>query len=128
MDVLDMLIPHQNEVCTGTYYTRLPNTPDDNGIPFSYENVDTTEWHYQQLFANVPVKDATSAAVKTREDYKWRVGGYIATQDGRFYTIIAVQQDYKSVASEQAFRTLSTVPGVDFVIRMTEKENPWGLK
>ena len=127
MDVLNILIPHEKEVCTGTYYERMPNTPNDNGITFDYENVDTTEWHYQQLFANVPVKGATSAAIKTCDPMDWKVGGYIATQDGRFYTIIAVQQDYKS-ASEQAFRNLSLVPGVHFVIRMTEKENPWGLK
>ena len=126
MDVLSILIPHGDQVCTGTYYERMPNTPSDNGISFDYENVDTTEWHYQQLFANVPVKNATSAAIKTVEPLDWKAGSYIATQDGRFYSILAVQQDYKS-ASEQAFRHLSLVPGVHFVIRMTEKENPWGL-
>lgn len=127
MDVLDFLIPHPNTVCTGTYYERMPTAPTNNGITFVYEPVDVTEWHYQQLFANVPVKEATSAAFKTREPLKWRVGGYVATQDGRFYSIIAVQQDYKS-ASSQAFRSLALVPGVDFVVRMTEKENPWGLR
>ncbi len=127
MDVLDILIPHPTEVCTGTYYDRMPSAPGDNGVSFDYEPVDVTEWHYQQLFANVPVKDATSAAFKTCEDLSWRVGGYVATQDGHFYSIIAVQQDFKS-ASSPAFRFLSAVPGVHFVVRMTEKENPWGLK
>lgn len=126
MDVLSILIPHPEQVCTGTYYEKLPNNPADNGISFDYENIDMTEWHYQQLFANVPVKNATSAAIKTKEPMEWKVGSYIATQDGRFYSIIAVQQDYKK-ASDQAFRFLSLVPGVEYVIRLTQKENPWGL-
>lgn len=126
MDVLSILIPHSEQVCTGTYYEKLPNSPADNGVSFDYENIDMTEWHYQQLFANVPVKNATSAAIKTKEPKEWKVGSYIATQDGRFYSIIAVQQDFKK-ASDQAFRFLSLVPGVEYVIRLTQKENPWGL-
>ena len=127
MDLLNVLMPREREVCTGTYYERMPTHPSEAGVSFDYEPIDTTEWHYQQLFANVPVKDATSAAFKTLAAMNWKVGSYVATQDGHFYSIIAVQKDYKS-ASDQAFRHLALVPGVHFVVRMTEKENPWGLK
>jgi hypothetical protein len=126
-DILDVLIPHRDEVFSGTYYAQLPNTPSATSATFDYNTVDPTEWHYQALFSQVMVAQSTSAAIKTKADLKWRVGGYIVTQDGRFYEIISVQQDY-AAASKQAFRYLSVVSGVDFVIRLSEKENPWGLK
>ncbi len=126
-DILDVLIPHQDEVFTGTYYEQMPNSPSVNGVPFDYNTVDPTSWHYQALFSQVIVAQSTSAAIKTKEDLKWRVGGYIATQDGRFYELIAAQQDY-AAAPRQAFRMLRDAAGTEFVLRLSEKENPWGLK
>jgi hypothetical protein len=126
-DILDVLIPHPAEVFTGTYYATMPNSPRESGVSFDYSTVDPTSWHYQALFSQVVVMQSTSAAIKTCDDLGFAVGGYIATQDGRFYEIISVQQDYSS-AQQQAFRMMSVVAGVDFVIRLSEKSNPWGLK
>ncbi len=127
LDILDLLNARENQVFSGTYYDGMPKTAQDSGITFDYEYVDPTAWHYQSLFSQVIVKDSTSSAIKTKMDLHYKVGAYIATQDGRFYEIIAVQQDYQS-ASKNAFRNLAQVAGVEFVIRMSEKSNPWGLR
>ena len=127
MDMLSLLQPHQEQVFTGTYYEQLPSTPSVVSVTFDYNTVDPTSWHYQALFSQVVVSQSTSAAIKTKERIKWRVGGYIATQDGRFYEIIAVQEDFSS-APRQAFRLFSDAAGTEYVIRLSEKDNPWGLR
>ena len=126
MDLLDILTPHSREVCRGTYYKTKPKGTSDAGAPFSYEYVDPTSWHYQQLFQNVKVAEATTAAIKTKSAVDWKVGGYVKTQDGRFYLIVSVQQDYNA-APRQAFRIFGQVVGTDYVIRLTEKSEPWGI-
>ena len=127
MDMLSLLQPHPEQVFSGTYYAQLPNTPSATAATFDYNTIDPTSWHYQALFSQVIVAQSTSAAIKTKADLKWRVGGYIATQDGRFYEIIAVQEDF-AAAPRQAFRLFSDVAGTEYVIRLSEKDNPWGLK
>ena len=126
MDLLDLTTPHAREVCNGTYYDSIPKDVNVTGQPFGYEYVDPTSWHYQQLFSNVKVSEATTAAIKSKTPLKWRVGGYVRTQDGRFYTIIAVQQDYNA-APRQAFRIFGNAAGVEYVVRMTECDEPWGI-
>lgn len=126
MDLLDLMTPHAREVCKGTYYDALPKGKDVTGQPFGYEYVDPTSWHYTQLFNNLKVSDATTAAIKSKTPLSWKVGGYVRTQDGRFYMIIAVQQDYNT-APRQAFRIFGNPAGVEHVIRLTEKNEPWGI-
>ncbi len=126
MDLLDLMTPHAREVCKGTYYPTKPKTATVTGEPFGYEYVDPTAWHYTQLFNNLKVSEATSAAIKSKTPLDWKVGAYVRTQDGRFYTVIAVQQDYNS-APRQAFRIFGNPAGVEFVIRLTEVSEPWGI-
>ena len=126
MDLLDLTTPHAREVCKGTYYKTIPKDATVTGEPFGYEYVNPTAWHYQQLFSNVKVSDATAAAIKSKTPLAWRVGAYVRTQDGRFYMIISVQQDYNA-APRQAFRIFGKPAGVEYVVRLSEKAEPWGI-
>lgn len=124
---MDIMTPHPKQMCRGIYYATYPRTPNVAGQNFEYEYVDVTSWRYRTILTNVTANEATSAAIKTKIDFKWSVGGFIRTQDGRFYTIISVAQDYNA-APKQAFRMFGNPAGVEFVLRLAEKEEPWGVQ
>ena len=126
MDLLDLTTPHAREVCKGTYYDTMPKDATVTGKPFGYEYVDPTAWHYQQLFSNVKVSEATTAAIKSKTPLPWKAGSYVRTQDGRFYIVIACQQDYNA-APRQAMRLFGNPAGTEYVIRLSEKDEPWGI-
>jgi hypothetical protein len=59
---------------------------------------------------------------------KWNIDtGYIALQDGTFYSIESVIKDYQS-ANKEAFRLLADVAGVEYVIRLVSQSNPFNLR
>lgn len=126
-DVLDLLKPHADEVFTGKFYKSV--TPSVELVPeiFDYEIVDVAERHYQNLFSQVITTEAMTCAIRTCDDCGWAVGTFVRTQDGRFYTVIAVQTDVNA-APKQAFRMLSNVAGVEYVIRLSEQKEPRGIK
>lgn len=126
-DVLDLLKPHANEVFTGKYYKSTTPLPSLVPEVFDYEIVDVNERHYQTLFSQVVTKDAMTCAIMTCDDCGWSVGTYVKAQDGKFYSIIAVQTDYNA-APKQAFRMLSDVAGVEYVLRLSEQKEPRGLQ
>jgi hypothetical protein len=126
MDLLDLTTPHAREVCKGTYYETIPKDATVTGQPFGYEYVDPTSWHYSQLFANVKLSDAATAAIKSKTPLSWKVGAYVRTQDGRFYSILSVQQDFNA-APRQALRIFGKPAGVEYVVRLSEKSEPWGI-
>ena len=123
MDLLDILNGHAEEVFSGTYFSKLPQSDktDEAGILFDYEHVDPTSWSYRRMFGNM-VNDAATTAIKSCDPIDWKVGGYMRLQDGRTYTIEALQRDY---TTRQAFRYLDKVAGTDTVMRLTEVEDPF---
>ncbi len=127
MDLLTLLTPHARDVCSGKFYEKMPMTPTDSGQVFTYEYIDPTSWHYNQLFQNVKVSESASAAIKTKTPLPWKVGSYLRTQDGVFYYILSVQRDYNA-APRQAFRMFAEPAGVEYVLRLAEREEPWGVQ
>jgi hypothetical protein len=80
------------------------------------------------LFANVSNNNAINTAIKTKDPLEWDIDkGYIALQDGTFYSIESVSKDYQS-ARKEALRMLADVSGVEYVIRLVSQANPFNLR
>lgn len=124
---MDIMAPRAEQVCVGKYYENYPKTPEIAGERFEYEYIDPTSWRFKNLFSNVTANESTTAAIKTKINLKWKVDGFVRLQDGRFYAIVAVAQDFNA-APKQAFRYFGNPAGVEFVIRLVEKDEPWGIK
>jgi hypothetical protein len=100
--------------------------PETVGIPFDYETLDPTEWHYKQLLQNLIDTEAASVTIKTKTALDWRNNGFIVTMDGRLYRIISVTEDIRATSVEA--RAIFAVPvGTVYLLRLIEIDNPWGL-
>lgn len=127
MDYLDLIRGAYNQFFSGTYYAIMPQTPNDSGIPFHYDMMDPASWSYRKAFGNVMSNDARDTAIKSRDAFSWKVGAYVCLQDGKLYTILAVQQDYASI-NKEVYRTLSIPAGIEYAVRLSEVDNPWGIR
>lgn len=126
-DLLDVLQGRYNYVFTGTHFSARPTDIDAEGAYFDYESVDPTEWHYQKLFGNLLNNDGSTTTIKSNDDMAWAVGQYVALQDDKLFKISSVLKDYRA-ANKETFRFLKNVPQTDYVIRLVEVDNPWGVK
>lgn len=133
MDYLDIIQGRYYQTQGAKYYRQLPipetgaaQSPEAIPQPFEYEAVDPTEWHYRQLLQNLIDKEAATYTIKTKTRLVWRVGGYVVTMSGRLYKIISVTEDV-SATSRQARRLFAVPVGTEYVIRLSEIENPWGI-
>ena len=134
MDYLDIAQGRYFQTQAARYYRVLP-TPQAKDVPsheqdpqpFEYEALDPTEWHYRQLLQNLIDKEAASFTIKTKTRLLWRVGAQIVTMDGRLYKIISVTEDV-SASSRQARRMFAVPLGTEYVLRLVEVENPWGVR
>ena len=131
MDYIDILQGRFMNTYAGKFYKNLPNPSGHatfaSGIFFDYQYVDTTTWHYQQLLSNVIDKESASVTVKTRENLDYSPGSCVSLQDGRLYLILSVTQDMSS-AEKEAARIFPIPVGTEWVLRLVERENVWGLK
>lgn len=126
-DLLTILQGRATQTETGTYYEEFPSEPSVAGVPFDYEHINPQERRYQMLFGNVSNNEGIITAIKTKDPLKWNIDtGYIALQDGTFYSIESVMKDYQS-ANKEAFRLLADVTGVEYVIRLVSQANPLKL-
>jgi hypothetical protein len=128
IDLLTIFDGRYYQTETGTYYEQYPDSLDVEGIPFDYEHINPQEKRYQMIFANVSNNNGIVTAIKTKDPLNWDIDkGYIALQDGTFYSIESVSKDYNS-APKEAFRLLADVTGVDYVIRLVSQANPFNLR
>ena len=124
-DLLDILKGKPNLTFTGTHYKTQPEMPDDEHYDFDYEFVDPAEWRFQKLFSNLINNDKATVTIKTNDgDYK--IGEFVALQDGGLYKIMNVLKDYQS-GSREVYRFLKDAPQVDYILRLVEVSNAWQL-
>lgn len=139
MDVLDILAGHYYQTHSARYFNRLPEsisyaaTIEDMykqteaiGIDIDFEFVDPTSWRYKTLVSNMSDSNAADATIKTKDGEGMRVKGYILLDNGRLMQIISITEDTAAVQREAA-RIFAVPPGTDYVIRLVEIENPWGI-
>ena len=133
MDFLDILSGRFYQTNPANYYENLPTPeifPADPSEsvepePFDFEFVDPTEWHYKQLLGGLIDREAATATIKTRDAIRFRQSGYV-TFDSRLFAILSVTQDTRS-ANREAMRYTPVPLGTEYILRLVEIENPWGI-
>lgn len=127
MDFLDLLTVRDEEVLSGTYYAKRPKTTADKGISFQYDIVDESDKTYSKVLEAIEAENATQT-IKTNDMCGFKVKGYIATQDGDFWQIVGFIKRLVKHENKQALRLLKQTIDTEYVIRLVQVENPWGLK
>lgn len=137
MDFLDIMEGKYAKTHTGRYFERLPDTVTypatiediynlSEGQDFDYEVVDPTAWRYKTLISNLEDTQAADATIKTCEALVWKVKKHVVLDTGRLMLIISVTEDVSAVEREAA-RLMPVPIGTEYILRLIEVENPWGL-
>jgi hypothetical protein len=126
-DILILLNTSVDEVLTGTYYPVIPKIMGDGGETFQYDIVNESDRTYSRMLE--VVKNETSmCTIKTNDECGFKINGYVATQDGAFWQIQGVVKHLVNKNSKQALRLLKETAETEYVVRLIEVPNPWGLK
>jgi hypothetical protein len=126
-DILDFLVEREEEVLSGTYYNRMPETTQDVGIPFNYDIVNEKDRRYSTILGNIRADGATST-IKTNDHCGFKINGYIATQDGSFWQVAGLGKHLVKPETKQALRLLKESAETEYVLSLIEVDNPWGIK
>lgn len=126
-DYLDLLAPKGEEVLTGTYYPRRPLTPQDAGTKFAYDILDEPRSAYNNLLGTLNTT-VSYQTIKTNDLCGFKIKGYCVTQDGGLWQIQEIVKRLVSKKTKQALRIIHDTIDTEYVLRMTEVDNPWELK
>lgn len=130
MDLLDILNPAKSKFpFKGSYRQSLGENEEDlkkgnEHFIYKYENPQSAA--YRIIFSDSQ-GSARSTAIRTNTRIKFEVGKFVILQDGTTYAITEIMKDFNS-APQQVFRITNSSPGIEYVLRLEEKENPWRLK
>lgn len=127
MDALDFLKPRAKFTSIGKYWDERPESSTKGGKLFNYEWVDPSSRTYRRLFANIQTFDAGESAIRTNEALRYKIGGYVMTQDGQLFRILQCATDY-SAAPKQAFQLIDIPVGTEYVLRIVSVDNRWGVQ
>ena len=132
MDFIDICMGRYQQTYTGRYLKKLPTplfNPENEqepAIPFDYEYVDATTRTYKQLISNMTETDGITAVIKTREHLDFKIGAFVSLMDGKLCAITGISDD-RTNANIEAARFLNLPFGVEYILRLTEYENPRGI-
>ena len=125
-DTLDLMNPKARFTATANYYKETFDDPSDGAQQFNYEYVNPFSNTYRRLFSNIQTA-AGEVAIRTTDQLNFVVGGFVITQDGKAFSVLQVEKDYQA-ANKQVMRLFGTPVSVEYVLRLTEVENPWGIR
>lgn len=120
MDALDFLKP-QTEYCLSGSYREVPQ---DKPQYFDYAIVDRPSKSFSDVINNI-ITTKEGLTIRTMWDCGFVPNGYIVTQDGRMWVIQEIQTDYNN---SEALRFSVFNPMSEFIIALTNVDNPRGLK
>lgn len=127
MDWLDIAQPSPRFTANAKYYEDTIDDPSDGGQEFHYEFVDPLSHTFRRLFGNVQSTDTEGeTTIRTNDRLSFKRGAYIIFPDGRAFQIVQMMKDVQKVP-KQAQRLFPTPVGTEFVIRMVQIDNPWGV-
>ena len=126
-DILDVFNPKPRFTLTGRYYEDKPIGPDIGGEEFNFEYVNPYSNTWRSLFANIQASVGI-AAIRTDDQLSFTAGkGVVILNDGKMYLIEEKSTDYQA-APKQIFRVLPTPVGTEYVLRLKEIDNSWGIE
>lgn len=124
-DMLDVLNPKTRFTASASYYEKPMNGPEEGAKQFNYEYVNPYSNTYRRLFSNIQTI-AGEVAIRTDDQLNYRIDGIVVTQDGHMFKIIQVEKDYQA-ANKQVMRILGTPVSTEYVLRLINADNPWGV-
>ena len=127
IDFLDMETIRDTDFLSGTYYERKPKKPGDNPVFFEYEMLDERSRAYSLIMGGLHA-DAVTCAIKTDYDLKWKIGSFVVTQDGEFWTISEVRKTIQIPENREALRVVKQSNNTEYAIRLVICDNPWNWK
>lgn len=122
----DFMSKKEEFVLSGKYYPRKPVTTADTSYPLNYEIVDARRNYYAQVVQNV-IDDGAMLSIRTNTPNRYKVKGYISTQDGGFWQITEVTVQPQNDENKEALRLFKTTAQTTYLIRLTEVDNPMEL-
>lgn len=125
-DLLSLLQGKGDKTLTGSYYSRVPIDTKTVSQGFEYELIEPRSRQYQMLTSNLKV-DGNVVVIKTYDANEWIINGYVVLQDGKLYTIESIRDDISNT-SKEAFRLEKDIANIDYIVRLYEVANPWGIK
>lgn len=126
-DLLDFFQNTEDKPLTGTYYEFKPFTPEDVGIPFSYDIIDDKSFLYNNVL-NALNAELKTQTIKTNERCGFKVNGYCVTQDGDLWQVQSVVERVVAPNTKQALRDQVQTLETEYVVRLIGVNNPWGFK
>lgn len=125
MDIFDFLTAKNDNVYTGSYYSRRPKTTSDVAQEFNYDLVDDHTKDKANVL-NALETDSERLTIKTVDTLRFKVKGYVATQEGDFWQIESITtrpiEEFKE--SNRLFKNLKK----ETTLRLVKVENPWELR
>ena len=125
--ILNFLAIKSDEVLTGNYYARLPETPNDIADEFQYDIVNEHDKAYSLVLNNLQT-DRTTCVIKTNDNCGFKINGYVTTQDGILWQITSIGKQLVKAETKQALRWLKQTIETEYVLRLLEVDNPWDLQ
>ena len=126
LDLISLLQGKYEKALVGTYYKELPLSSEKVGVKFDYEITEQCESKNQMLLGNI-ASQSKSVTVKTNDSLDFKVKGYVALDDGSFYVIESIKENTEK-ANAEALRLLNSTVCTEYELKLTEHDNPWGLK
>ena len=126
LDLISLLQGKYEKALVGTYYKELPLSSENVGVKFDYEITEQCESKNQMLLGNI-ASQSKSVTVKTNDSLDFKVKGYVALDDGSFYVIESIKENTEK-ANAEALRLLNSAVCTEYELKLTEHDNPWGLK
>jgi hypothetical protein len=126
-DFLSFTNIKDEEVLSGTYYSKRPLTPQDAGKNFSYDIVNENDRAFSKVLDNLRTVKSLQT-IKTNDMCGFKVNGYVVTQDETLWQIQGIIKRVVNPENKQALRLLKETNETEYVLRLSEVINPWGLK
>lgn len=127
-DALDILNPRETFSAEGTYWDSRPDSATQSGgKKFNFEYVSPYSKTYRIAFGNMQNFEAGETTIRTNDDAGFKNGGYVMLQDGQLYMVLQVSTDFQA-ANKQALRFLGVPLSTQYVVRMVNQPNPWGVR
>lgn len=126
-DLLDFLRVRDHEYLTGVYFAYQPQTPNDVGISFTYEQVDPKSRAYAKIIGEIE-DPLTTTAIKTDDYCGFEINGYVLTQSGELWIVSEVVKNVQTEETKEALRLFTETVQTEYLVRLVKTDNPWGLR
>ena len=122
MDFIDMCVDSSDEYLTAYYYDRRPASVEDGRVTFTYKQHNPHSRIFETVLGNVR-SDKATYAISTNDDYDFRVGAYIHTQNGFYWEIVEVVKNEQTKKNNDVLRWFTRAVNTETNVRMIQVDD-----